>query len=130
MDDLHKKEMDQFRADLKDMKSYSESQFDKLIITVSSGAIGVTLAFVKDIQELSFHADLILLKISLIAFSLAIASNLISHYTAIKVVEYENKGDEVRSDNYNSWTRRFNNISIGCVIIGIVVLVFFFCYIL
>lgn len=60
-----------------DINSGTDS-FDKSMLTLSSGALGVSLAFIKDIVPLEQAAWISLLIVSWIAFALCIVSTVIS----------------------------------------------------
>ncbi|KFF03685.1 MULTISPECIES: hypothetical protein [Flavobacterium] len=67
----------------------SSTQFDKQLLFVASGALGLSLAFIKDIVVLSKATNKELLLLSWISFGLVILINVISHYTSLKAINYK-----------------------------------------
>lgn len=102
----------------------SSSQFDKQLLFVASGALGLSLAFIKDIVVLSKATNKELLILSWISFGLVILINVISHYTSLKAINYKienvNKKNDKLSKRFNSVTKYFNVIMIVFLAIGLI----------
>ena len=70
-------------------KKYSIDRFDILIISLSSGALGLSISYLKDILKDLHCVNLTSLKMSWILFALAIICNLLSQRTAFVANEKE-----------------------------------------
>lgn len=107
----------------------SSTQFDKQLLFVASGALGLSLAFIKDIVVLSKATNKELLLLSWISFGLVILINVISHYTSLKAINYkiENiyKKKDRFSQSFNSVTKYFNIMMIVFLASGLVLLIVF-----
>ena len=104
----------------------SSSQFDKQLLFVASGALGLSLAFIKDIVVLSKATNKALLLLSWISFGLVILINVISHYTSLKAINYKieniNKRNDKLSKKFNSVTKYFNVMMIVFLALGLALL--------
>lgn len=67
----------------------SSSQFDKQILFIASGALGVSLAFIKDIVKLDIATNKNLLLLSWIFFGAVILICILSHYTSLKAINFK-----------------------------------------
>lgn len=108
----------------------SSSQFDKQILYIASGALGISLAFIKDIVKLDVATDKNLLLLSWISFGAVILISILSHYTSLKAINFriENlyqKKDKT-SKRFDFFTRLFNVLMIVFLATGIILL---FCFI-
>ncbi|RXM42762.1 hypothetical protein [Flavobacterium sp. YO64] len=107
----------------------SSTQFDKQLLFVASGALGLSLAFIKDIVVLSKATNKELLLLSWISFGLVILINVISHYTSLKAINYKieniNKKKDRFSQSFNSLTKYFNVMMIVFLASGLVLLIVF-----
>lgn len=107
----------------------SSTQFDKQLLFVASGALGLSLAFIKDIIVLSKATNKELLLLSWISFGLVILINVISHYTSLKAINYKieniNKKRDRFSQSFNSVTKYFNIMMIVFLASGLVLLIVF-----
>jgi len=148
-----KPELEKYVEDLKvwveDRKKsiqYSIEQFDKLIITLSSGSLALSIGFVKDIVNITSETNTFILKSSWYSLALSLISVLISQITSYKshkietdisedeIYQYENfqKYDSAKQkvkkwlvSFYNRLTISFNVISFLTLIIGIVLFIIF-----
>ncbi len=129
-----------------DNSKYALDRLDILIITLSTGALGFSITFIKDIIKVKCIECLCLLQFSWSLFALSIISNLVSQMTSyqasrldIKVTKNiirSKKGAESRVDeqklddrknNLNTWTKVLNMSSLCLLILGIVLVICFFC---
>lgn len=150
-----KRELEGYLAELTDWieerkKSldYSLEQFDKLIITLSSGSLIFSVGFVKDIVKITEHTETQCLKVSWCLFALSLISILISQITSyftnnleiclsideIKQIEKDKNYDDskfyVKKKRffikfYNFLTILFNTISFLSLLLGIVIFIVF-----
>lgn len=82
---LHEKTRDDL---LKRQLSNSENA-DRAVLTVSTGALGFSLAFLKDIVKPATASHLLLLHLSWICFMAAIVVTLVSFYISQKAIEHQ-----------------------------------------
>src|SRR5665213_4588817 len=101
---------------LNDVRDYAETQFDKQIIYLSSGALGLTMIFSKNIIELTTSQFLWPMELAWVCFALAIAFNLASHRTSLKCSDsgilkkqFEDALDNVNIEKYDKKYKRFRN---------------------
>lgn len=76
--DEYIKTLEDWLDDRKKDLHYSQVQFDKLIIMLSSGALVLTIGFVRDIVVITEKTDTSLLKNCWYIFAAALISNLIA----------------------------------------------------
>lgn len=102
----------------------SSSQFDKQLLFVSSSALGISLAFIKDIVKLNIATYKTLLVFSWISFSLVILISILSHYTSLKAMnlKIENINYKDYKSNFNFLTRLFNIVMIVLLALGLILL--------
>lgn len=62
--------------------NYSLEQFDKLIITLSSGSLALSIGFIKDIVKITKETDTFFLKLSWYLLAISLISVLISQLTS------------------------------------------------
>lgn len=150
-----KKELDKYVIELtnwieerKKTLDYSLEQFDKLIITLSSGSLIFSVGFVKDIVKITEDTETQCLKVSWCLFALSLISVLISQITSyftnnleirlsideIKQIEKDKNYDDskfcLRKKRflikfYNFSTILFNIISFLSLLLGIVIFIIF-----
>jgi len=112
-------------------KAYFESsaQFDKQILFISSGALGLSFTFIKDIVELETAICKGLLLVSWILFSIVILMSLFSHYTSKQAIntQIENIEDEKnnKANFLNSITKLLNISMIISIVLGLISLILF-----
>lgn len=107
----------------------SSSQFDKQILYIASGALGISLAFIKDIVKLDVATNKVLLLLAWIFFGAVILLCILSHYTSLKAINYriENlyqKKDKI-SKRFDWWTRTFNILMMLFLATGLILLFVF-----
>jgi hypothetical protein len=74
----------EYRRTLQAAEDASHSEYDKAVIALSGGALGITFAFLKEIVARTGTADLLWLMVAWIMWALSLASILGSFYTAGK----------------------------------------------
>jgi len=107
---------------------YSIEKFDSQALYISSGALGLSLAFVKDIVPVKDAVALWLFYVAMWLFVLVILIGFIAHYRSSKLIDNtmklvdEGKLDQIKEDKSID---RTNKIIIGVLILGISALVLF-----
>lgn len=107
----------------------SSSQFDKQVLFIASGALGISLAFIKDIVKLDVATNKVLLLLAWIFFGAVILICILSHYTSLKAIKYriENlyqKKDKI-SKRFDWWTQAFNILMMLFLTTGLTLLFVF-----
>lgn len=107
----------------------SSSQFDKQVLFIASGALGISLAFIKDIVKLDVATNKVLLLLAWIFFGAVILICILSHYTSLKAINFKienlyQKRDKI-SKRFDWWTRTFNIFMILFLATGLVLLFIF-----
>ncbi|MFO0793178.1 MAG: hypothetical protein U0586_03900 [Candidatus Brocadiaceae bacterium] len=116
-----------------DAERDTAQQFDKAILTLASGALGLSITFIKQIAPHPKSQSIYFLIAAWTFFSFSILSTLISFLTSqsacrrqreildqdISEKEPENK------NNAGDWTSRLNYLSIAFFILGIIFLIVF-----
>ena len=140
-DKSEKQRFDEFyrlRDEIFERQRLNANMIDKAILTLSSASFGVSFAFITKIVLLKDASCLILLKLSWIAFGLAILSTIISFLLSQQALknqlDYGKKYlvDSIKEykEKKNPWvkTTDFLNISSSVIfIIGLVHLLIFIC---
>jgi uncharacterized membrane protein len=124
------------RKDLLDRQLSNSEKFDNAIITLSTGALAISLAFIKDIVPLQKAQNLWLLRASWWLFGFSIISTLASFVASqlgisrqLKYAEeyYLNKRDEyLKKRNYPAILTDFLNYSSGILFVAAIILTIFF----
>lgn len=121
------------RKQLIDAERDTAQQFDKAILTLASGALGLSITFIKQIAPHPKSQSIYFLIAAWTFFSFSILSTLISFLTSqaacrrqreildqdISEKEHENK------NNATYWTNWLNYLSIAFFISGIIFLIVF-----
>ena len=122
------------RKSLFNSKYESSRSFDRAILTLAAGALGLSITFIKQIApcpKSNTHAFIIL---SWICFGLSILSTLISFLTSQKACERQIKiledifvkhSNNFKTNIYSRWTARLNFTSIALFIVGVILLLIF-----
>jgi len=136
-------EEQKYKVYLEERKSLIEAEleesrlFDRAILTLSAGAFGLSLAFIRQIAPTIRDGSQFLLICSWACFSLSILSTLISFLTSqsacsrqrdILESEYFNHNNERNKNTKNKpafWTKRLNVVSIATFILGVMFLAIF-----
>jgi len=112
-------------------KAFFESsiQFDKQILFISSGALGLSFTFIQDIVDLETADNKWLLITAWILFIAVIFSSLISHYISIqainKRIENIEKVNDSNSEALNKIVKFLNRIMILFIMLGLITLISF-----
>ena len=101
--------------DLWDDYKYSISQYDSQVLYISSGALALSLTFLKDIVPLEKAECFYLYLFALILFTICISLGVYCHYQSFKLIEKQIKN--VSNDIFN--TKPDKTIPILNLIIGI-----------
>ena len=104
---------------VQEIRDYSEEQFDKLIVYLNSGALVLTIGFVKDIVNITKETDTKLLIFSWSSFAISLSLILLSHRSSIIAMNYEIKKKKKTSDCFDIVTYVLNWASFVIFIIGI-----------
>jgi len=104
----------------------SSSQFDKQVLFIASGALGISLAFIKDIVKLDVATNKPLLLLSWISFVAVILICILSHYTSLKAINFKieniNQKTDKTSKRFDFFTKLFNVLMIVLLASGLVLL--------
>lgn len=125
-----------FKTETEKRQVSSSENFDKSVLTYSSWALGISIAFLKDFVPILQARAPISLYLSWIFFTLAIAlttTSFLVSYKGLEVslahaVKYYLEGDEeyFNKDNfYNNVVKWFNRISAACFLLGLVLTIIF-----
>ena len=127
MDD-YERQLKEYQNKIEAVKDYATTQLDRLVISISSGAIGLSVIYLKDFIALDAANGNLLLLLSWFCFAFAIIFSLASHLAIIKSVDYDATHSKL-SDLLNKFTDIFNVISVLGVAVGVISLLLFMCYI-
>jgi hypothetical protein len=108
--------------------TYSNTQFDKQVLFIASGAFGVSFAFIdKLIPQLDLAIDKFYLIYSWYAFACVIFTSLLSHFISMLSIRWriENPENEKGMKNWNRSIRGLNIIMILGLLIGSFLLIKF-----
>ena len=104
-------------------------QFDKQILFISSGALGLSFTFIQDIVDLETADNKWLLITAWILFIAVIFLSLISHYISIqainKRIENIEKVNDSNSEALNKIVKFLNRIMILFIMLGLITLISF-----
>ena len=122
----HEEDKKAFLEQLNKAYFESSSQFDKQVLFIASGALGISLAFVKDIVKLDKSVYKSTLLMSWIFFGIVILISIISHYTSLKAmnskIENINLIDDKESNKFDNYTKWFNILMIVFLSLGLIFL--------
>jgi hypothetical protein len=104
---------------IQEIRDYSEQQFDKLIVYLNSGALVLTIGFVKDIVKITEETDTKLLVYAWSSFVVSLVLILLSHRSSIISMNFEIKKKEKTSDGFDVVTYILNWASFIVFILGI-----------
>jgi len=122
------------RKSLFNSKYESSRSFDRAILTLSAGALGLSITFIKQIAPCPKNDTHIFIILSWICFGLSILSTLISFLTSQKACERQIKilensfvehSNNFKTNIYSKWTEGLNVTSIILFIAGVVFLLIF-----
>lgn len=106
---------------------YGVEKFDTQALYLSSGALAISLTFLKDIVPINEAVCLILYYISLILFALTILIGFVAHYISSRQIMARIKKIEQNDFNVrdNDWISLINITIIATLVIGIGLLITF-----
>ncbi|MCG8411523.1 MAG: hypothetical protein MI739_09590 [Bacteroidales bacterium] len=106
---------------------YGIEKFDTQALYLSSGALAISLAFLKDIVPINEAVCLILYYIALILFGLTILIGFVAHYISSRQIMARIKKIEKNDFNVqdNDWIGLINKTIIATLVIGIGLLITF-----
>lgn len=120
---------DEYRRQLDDALGQSSTDYDRTILTLSSGALAVSIAFLRDIAPDPSCVALVV--VAWILLGLSLASTLLSHATSQKALLYsrkkldEGKPDLSRGGGWGTATSILNGASGVTFLIGALLLIVF-----
>lgn len=107
----------------------SSSQFDKQVLFIASGALGISFAFIKDIVKLDVATQKPLLLLAWASFGAVILICILSHYTSLKAINFKIENIYQKTDKTSKWydffTKLFNILMIVLLAAGLVFLIVF-----
>jgi len=107
----------------------SSSQFDKQVLFIASGALGISLAFIKDVVKLNVATNKVLLLLAWIFFGAVILICILSHYTSLKAINYKIENlyqkKNKTSKRLDLWTQTFNILMMIFLATGLTLLFIF-----
>ena len=77
------KKVEEYRRFLQEAEQKAQAAYDKTVLALSGGALGISFAFVKDIVELEQATDRGILVVAWIAWGLSLAAVLVSLFTNV-----------------------------------------------
>ncbi len=120
---------------LSERKSLIEAQLqsyislDKWLLTLSGGAFGLSITFIKNIIPSEGSKVILVLFLAWLSFCLSLLSTLISFSTSqtaySKQIEIIENDLEDNSNTYRNWTIFLNKFSVICFIVGVFSLAIF-----
>lgn len=112
-------------------EAYKESsiQFDKNILFISSGALGLSISFISDVVKLSEASYKWILGTSWTVLTIVILFSLMSHYFSMKAINYKMENLHIekdkKSEEFNKYVSLLNLLMLIGLPIGIIGLVIF-----
>lgn len=116
---------EEYKKDLLEDLRYSVSKFDTQVLTIASGAIAISLTFIKDIVPIKYAVSEWLFLLALLCFIICLTLGFISHYLSIKkIAETIDKVDENRINEITSekWIPKINLSMVIILPVGILLL--------
>ncbi len=124
----------QYRSEIINAKRKTQEDFDKTLLTLSSGAFGLSLIFIKDILDINKAINLTLLYvswklwiISLISLLLGYRNGILAHKKVLTLIDnseinklYKNGGEP-----YTTRIEIFNIIGMWTFLIGLILITCF-----
>lgn len=110
---------------LSEIRVYSEEEFDKLIVYLSSGGLALTIGFINNLIDLNNSNYNLLLIITWLCFTFSLIVNLLSHRSSLKSIDLELQGYEEKSDSWNTFTVILNKSGLIFFISGVVCFIIF-----
>ena len=113
------------RKEIKELWNEALEQFDKQLIFLSSGALVLSMGFVKDIVKITPTTDTSHLVCAWILFACSLVCNLLSYRSSFYAMHFELKNYHKTSDVFDYFTEGLNWLSFLTLIVGIVKFILF-----
>jgi hypothetical protein len=127
-------ELKEYRSQLISAENQAQTAYDRTVLTLSGGALGISFAFVQDFISGDPVARILLL-VAWLSWILSLSLVLVSHYLSTlamrKAIEQVDDGtiyDGAVGGAYDDWLRKLNASGGVAFIIGVVMIaIFAFC---
>ena len=118
-----------YRDLLQELSVKSQEQYDKTVITLSTGALGLSFAFIKDVVDIKVASDINFLTGAWICFTLSVLSVLLSFlsskYALDQAIVAEDNNEEVKANRIDLITTILNWLSATFFVVGLVFIIVF-----
>lgn len=118
-----------YRDLLQELSVKSQEQYDKTLITLSTGALGLSFAFIKDVVDIKGASDINFLTGAWICFTLSVLSVLLSFlsskYALDQAIVAEDNNEEVKANRMDLITTILNWLSAAFFIVGLIFIIVF-----
>ena len=121
-----------YRKFLGECESKATEDFDKTIVTLSGGALGLSLVFIEKVVPVTGAQHLWLLAVSWSSLILAVVCNLMSFMAAMQSMRREQQvfdgsrtlasPGEPAGGSWRRWTNTFNWVALGSCVFGTILL--------
>ena len=122
-------EQQSYRDLLQELSVKSQEQYDKTVITLSTGALGLSFAFIKDVVDIKVASNINFLTGAWICFTLSVLSVLLSFtaskYALDQAIIAEDNNEEIQINRADVITTILNWLSSIFFIIGLVFIIVF-----
>jgi len=122
-------EQQSYRDLLQELSVKSQEQYDKTVITLSTGALGLSFAFIKDVVDIKVASNINFLTGAWICFTLSVLSVLLSFtaskYALDQAIIAEDNNEEIQINRADLITTILNWLSSIFFIIGLVFIIVF-----
>lgn len=122
-------EQQPYRDLLQELSVKSQEQYDKTVITISTGALGLSFAFIKDVVDIKIASNINFLTEAWICFTLSVLSVLLSFlaskYALDQAIIAEDNNEEIKINRADSITTILNFLSSAFFIVGLIFIVVF-----
>lgn len=99
---------------------YSNEQFDKTIVFITSGAFGISFAFIEKIVKLKEATHKIILIDAWYIFAIVIFISLVCHFLSSQANSWAVKNHKLSDENYNKgiskWNRWIRGLNISMIV--------------
>ena len=117
-----------YRRSLQELENKAQDQYDKTVILLSTGALGISFTFLKEIVELDSVIMFGLLMGAWTCWAVSTTSVLFSFYSSKhalrKAIEDLDAGSE-KENSYDKWTTVLNFCSGACFVVGLCLMIAF-----
>jgi quinol-cytochrome oxidoreductase complex cytochrome b subunit len=137
INELDKKHLEEKYSALR----YSSEQFDKNVLYIASGALGISFAFIEKIVELKYAVCKGYLFASWYLFATVIFVSMVSHFVSIRVISwsirnhvYQDESEEVlktyttKQQKQSRWIKSLNLFMMVGLVCGIISFIMFINY--